>query len=165
MNVGLRIRKIVRLFITFAMFLFIMVVIHELWHYFAGYMVGAEVTIPQIMMHGFWGGECAVNWALIHSDWQWRIIYFAGGVGSAIIPFGILWLFARLSPTSWDMNVEFSCGVIAALQLGAGLAEGLAAREPGYATASVILMLVCFIPMMLYEGLRWANWFVNDKAT
>jgi len=164
MNVALRTRKAARLFITLAVVLFIMCVVHELWHYFAGVLVGAEVTIPQIKMAGFWGGECRVNWDLIHSAWQWRVIYFAGGVGSAIIPFGVLWLFARLSPTLWDMNIEFSCGLIAALQLGMGLAEGLAALEPGYAIASVILMLVCFIPMMIYEGVRWANWFQNDKA-
>ena len=164
MNVALRTRKVVRLVVTFAVFLVAMAVLHELWHHLAATAVGASIESPQITMYGFWAGTYIPDWGDITTEWQWSFIAFAGGIGTALT-FGVLWLFARLSPSGWDMNIEFSAGTLAGLQLGAGLAEGTAHNEPNYQTIALFFMLVGFGAMILYESYRWANWFINDKAS
>lgn len=161
----LKVYKIFRLVVTFAVLAVVMTIIHELWHHLAAIMVGASVTTPQICMQGFWLGQCAFDPVGIDSIWEQRVIYGAGGVGSAIVPFGVLWLFARLSPTQWDMGIEFSAGVLAAVQLGAGLAEGTAALDPSYQAISLAIISMCAFPVIIYEGLRWGRWLVDDAAT
>jgi len=168
MNVGLRIYKVFRLLLVFAVFAVAMACLHELGHHIAAYYLGVAIESPQITMIGWWAGYYDAP-TVDHNTFV--IIAYSGGFFVAAL-YGILWAVCRFNRTLWDSAIEFVTGFIAAIQLGAGFAEGYyfwRVREgfmsrAHYEQESAIMMTGFGALMLFYGAWRWAHFFKDDNA-
>ena len=101
--------------VTFAIFWFLSIFIHEGWHYGVSSWTGGEgyCRFPDMLAGWYHFTTMPVP--------AWPT-YLAGGIGAGLtlLP---LWLFARWSPTQWDMDDEAALFLVIAFQFGYGLGE------------------------------------------
>lgn len=143
--------KIVDLGITFAVWSTIMVAIHAFSHHIATWLQGGRATITWF---GIWADQTHIQ-GLSPSETQ--IVYFAGGLITAAL-MGALWWRAIKSPGWNDLDDEGVLGMIAAAQLGYGLAEGLTLGTAGFVVAGPLITAIFMLPVLVYYSLKWAKW-------
>lgn len=143
--------KVLDLVITFAVWSTIMVAIHALGHHIATWLQGGTATVT---FFGIWADRTHIQ-GLSPSESQ--IVYFAGGLFTALV-MGLLWWRARTSPGWVDLDDEGVLGILAAAQLGYGLAEGFTLGTSGFVVAGPLIIAIFMFPVLIYYSLKWAKW-------
>lgn len=107
------IQKFAALITTLVLFFLGIVALHEMCHVMAIRMMGGDAYVSYTPGYIIGGGFAHFITVPDHGLW---FVYFSGGFG-VFLGCMLLWLWAYLSKTMWDMYVELPCLMIALMQL------------------------------------------------
>lgn len=148
-------QKLLDLAITFIVWAFVSLPIHEYGHWLGGQLTGVPLSIEYRGLEGY----------AISADGQYNLFTYLGGGLFAAMAFALLWWRARASPTEWDLDDEFVLAIMGAGQIGMALAEG-GAYLYGWPImkAEMIGGLVLALGASVWYVRRIARWLTIDAT-
>ena len=151
------IRKIVEFLTCFAIYWMIALNLHEWGHFSINKLQGGDgyVKYPHFIDGQHW---------IITQGYPIWLERASGGLVVALV-LGILWYWARRTPTSWDLDDEACFGIIGLIQLAYGLTEGFL-----YSDNAVLWGIEAGVATVIGGGVglwyyvpKLARWWASDN--